>query len=396
MGSIEFLGLQQITNDLVIKESGLQIGQLAERANFEAAAKRLMDTGYFLRATYRYRNVNEQVQLIFEMAERRWDIPCVFDNFIWFTDQELISTIRQEIPPFGGMAPDSEIVVDKITKTLARLLQQRGVSGHIKYTPLVGGVGNRVSEHGFNIIGVPMPVCSIDLSGASVTAAPQLINALKPLFQSQYSRSEFKNYIDRDLVLYYKRHGFLRARIDTPQIKLSDGSDKKCKNGVYVMLPVVEGAAYTWDKAEWSGNQVLTSDALNNFLNMKTGVVADISKIQYGLDAAALAYGRQGYIEAKIRAVADIDDANRRVFYRVTITEGPQYRMGSLLVTGMTEKELRKLEEKWKLKPGDVFDASYPGSFQGELIKQNRTKTPILSTKPDQTKQTVDVVFTLR
>jgi len=394
LGSIEFLGLQQIEKDLVLKESGLQIGQLAERDNFEVASKRLMDTGYFLRATYRYQNVNDQVQLIFEMTERRWDVPCIFENFIWFTDQEIVSAIRQEIPPFGGMAPDSSVVIDKITKTLARLLQQKGVTGHVNYTPQAGMGENRLSEHSFSVIGVPMPVCSINLSGASVTAAPELLKAFKPLLQRQYTRSELRTHIDRDLLFYYKRRGFLRARIDTPQIKLSDGSDKKCKNGVNIMLPIVEGVAYIWDKAEWSGNQGVTSDALNIFLLMKSGDVADVSKIQYGLDAATAAYARQGYIEAKMRAIADFDDANRRVLYRVAITEGPQYRMGRLLITGMTENELRKLGEKWKLKMGDVFDASYPVSFHEELIKQKRTKVPSLSTKPDQTKQTVDVIFT--
>lgn len=122
--------------------------------------------------------------------------------------------------------------------------------------------------------------------------------------------------------------------------------------------------------------------------------MAVVSKIEYGLNKATSAYARQGYIEAKMRAIADLDDANRRVLYHLAFTEGPQYRMGSLLITGMTENELRKMEEKWKLKPGDVYDASYPVSFHEELIRQKRTKLSSLSTKPDQTKQTVDVVFT--
>ena len=394
LGSIEFLGLKKITNELVLKESGLQIGQPAERADFEAAAKRLMDTGYFLRATYGYKNVNEQIQLVFEITERRWDVPCVFENFIWFTDQEVISAIRQEIPPFEGMAPDSGIVIDKITKTLARLLQQKAISGHVNYTPLAGLEENRLSEDTFRVIGVSMPICSLNLSGASVSAASQLTKAFKPLLQSQYSRSELRSFIENQILSYYRQRGFLRAGISSPQIVLSDSSDKKCRNGVTITLPVVEGAAYVWDRAEWSGNQVLTNDVLNNLMSMKSGVVADTSKIQNGLNTATLAYGRQGYLETNMTAVADFDDANRRVLYRVTVTEGPRYRMGKLLITGLAENELRKLEEKWKLKPGDIFDASYPGSYNLEVIGQKRAKPPILSTKLDKTNQTVDVIFT--
>src|SRR5262245_17197396 len=57
LGEIEFLGLQRVQRDLALKESGLQPGQLVDHAAFETASRRLMETGYFLKATFEYKQV---------------------------------------------------------------------------------------------------------------------------------------------------------------------------------------------------------------------------------------------------------------------------------------------------------------------------------------------------
>src|SRR5262249_12372498 len=31
-------------------------------------------------------------------------IPCVFDNFVWFKDQEIVDEIRKDLPSFDGAA----------------------------------------------------------------------------------------------------------------------------------------------------------------------------------------------------------------------------------------------------------------------------------------------------
>jgi outer membrane protein assembly factor BamA len=231
----------------------------------------------------------------------------------------------------------------------------------------------------------------VELTGASVTAAPQLLKALKPLIDSQYSRSRFKVSVETDLLPYYRQRGFLRAAFGSPQVKTADGSDKKCKNGFMVSLPVTEGSPYVWDKAEWTGNQALTADTLDGFLAMKPGAVADGRKLDNGLYATKYSYAKHGFIEAGLIATPNFDDSKLRVSYRIDVKEGPQYRMGRLLITGIPDKEVSKLQERWKLKPGDVFDASYPNDFVGKLIQEGAKKAPSITPAPDRAKLTVDV-----
>jgi outer membrane protein assembly factor BamA len=232
------------------------------------------------------------------------------------------------------------------------------------------------------------------LTGASVTVAPQLLKVLKPLVDKQYSRSQFMVYVENDLLPYYRQRGYLRAAFGSPQARPADGSDKKCKNGVTVNLSVTEGSSYVWDKAEWTGNQALAAAALDGFLAMKSGAVADGRKLYSGLDAARYAYTRQGFLEAGMSATPNFDDARLRVSYRIAVKEGPQYRMGRLLITGVPEKEIDKLQERWKLKPGDVFDPSYPNEFVGKLLQDGVKKPPGVTPSPDREKLTVDVTLT--
>ena len=62
---------------------------------------------------------------------------------------------------------------------------------------------------------------------------------------------------------------------------------------------------------------------------------------------------------------------------KVTINEGPQYRMGKLEV--IASKDLaEKIQAQWKLSEGSVFDLSYPETF----VSSHRQLFP-KSSQPD-------------
>src|SRR5262249_1256981 len=98
-------------------------------------------------------------------------------------------------------------------------------------------------------------------------------------------------------------------------------------------------------------------------------------------------------------------DANRRVNYQFTISEGRQYRMGALTVTGLTLADTRTLKSKWTLAGGAIYDESYLDQYRANVIRPFvaslaqrtgvRSKFEV-STKPDTQKQTVDVIITFR
>src|SRR5262245_12165791 len=59
-------------------------------------------------------------------------IPCVFDNFVWFKDQEIVDEIRKDLPSFDGTAPESGDSINKILSALERMLKKKGLPGQVE------------------------------------------------------------------------------------------------------------------------------------------------------------------------------------------------------------------------------------------------------------------------
>src|SRR5262245_39563211 len=79
---------------------------------------------------------------------RQQTVPCVFDNFVWFRDQEIVDEIRKDLPSFDGSAPEAGDSIDKILGALKRMLKKKKLPSEVEYT-FFSGDGNR-SEHIFS------------------------------------------------------------------------------------------------------------------------------------------------------------------------------------------------------------------------------------------------------
>ncbi len=222
------------------------------------------------------------------------------------------------------------------------------------------------------------------------------------MIQSDYSKKDVAVFARYTLFPLYRRLGRLRATFQEPAVKLEP---EICTGGVAVTIPVDEGLAYLWEKAEWSGNQVVPSEELSASLGMKAGEMADGFKIDKGLIGLYKAYGHRGYVAASFRPSIEFDDASAHLSYRFTVTEGARYFMGKLIVSGLPAEDEARLREKWTLGPNAVFDTSYVDDFSQKGLREfmmglaqrspgSRRPNIELKTKTDAQKQTVDVIIT--
>ncbi len=195
----------------------------------------------------------------------------------------------------------------------------------------------------------------------------------------------------------YNRRGFLRARFSKPHAALATAQQTDWSASIVVSIPVEEGPGFVWDGATWSGNRVLATADLDAKLAMKRGEVADGEKIERGLNDVHKAYGSLGYMQANFLTQQVLDDSARRAQYRVTISEGQQYHMGVVTFSGLSTGTASRLMKAWKLKPGDVFDASYAGEFLMQSFSKIQASEGIRCSRvdfeynPDDQKTIVDV-----
>jgi len=91
----------------------------------------------------------------------------------------------------------------------------------------------------------------------------------------------------------------------------------------------------------------LVSEHLDSALGMKNGEVANGAKIDKGLSAAARRYGHNGHLEARVNGAPEFDDALNRISYKITVKEGPQFKMGKLTIKDSRKQmqtPIRKME----------------------------------------------------
>jgi len=400
---IEFVGLKRLTAQQVIDASGLKVGDNVTREAIDAAAEKLMQSGLFKKLGYKVRTADNDATLIFEVEEASRNLPVVFENFVWFSEDEIARAIRQDVPFFDGTAPEAGTTTDKIAAALQRLLSQKGISGRVEHMPYSAKGRQEIL---FTVEGVKIPVCSLHFPGAAAISEADLIKASQSLLRSDYSRKNAGVFADYTLFPLYRHLGHLRAQFQQPTAALEE-SPSQCAGGVAVTIAVDEGVVYSWEAAEWSGNQALTNEDLSVALGMKAGEVADGLKLDKGLKDVRKAYGHRGYMAAGVKESVEFDDSTRRVSYRIGVTEGPRYFMGKLIITGLSAEDAEQLKAKWTLGSNAVFDNSYIDDFGQTGLREfmnglmqrshssSRAKVEV-ETKPDALNHTVDVIISFK
>jgi outer membrane protein assembly factor BamA len=363
LSSIEVSGLQRITKEQAIAASGLQLGQQIDVAMLDAAAQKLVNSGLFANISYRLRGTADKAIVTFEVEEPKGrGLPVVFDNFVWFTEGEIIDAVRRELPSFDGTALESSTVLGSITRALEQLLKERKVQGQVEYTPSADLSGGN-AKHVFSVKGANTKICAVRFPGTAKVQESELVQHSKPLMGGEYSQEFVSAFAVANLIPVYRERGHLLAIFSQPSAKIGMEASEGCKDEVVVTLPVSEGIAYNWDKAEWSGNDSYTIQELESALAMKAGELANGLKIDAGIRAVEKIYGRKGFLRARTKTEPTFDDVNKRVAYRVSINEGPQFRMGTLKIAGINEDVILNLRHRWTLREGDLYDNSYIEEF---------------------------------
>ena len=383
IGAIETEGLQALTTATVIATSGLKVGDAFSVTEIDAAAQRLLDSGLFKRVAYRTRSAGSNVTITFQLEEAKGQSsPVVFDNFIWFSDEELTAAVAREVPSFNGSAPDIGNTNEAIKKALQNLLTERKLPGQVEYNLTE-------HEHLFRVEGVPMKICTLHFPGSQGVSEEKLIQATRSQMDPDYSRQSTTTFPKYGLYPIYRELGHLRASFGAPVAKPEKSGG--CE-GVELTIPVNEGVKYSFEKAEWSGNQVLSIKELDDALGMKPGEVANGKKFDKALTEVHKAYGKSGHIQAHLDVTPQFDDAASKVTFKIAVNEGPQYRMGTVEFKGFSAGDAATLSKKWGLKSGEIYDQTYEARFFRNEAREVTTR--IGNERQSQGKPFPDIVTT--
>jgi outer membrane protein assembly factor BamA len=362
--ALKFTGSKKFTEEQIVAASGLKVGDTVSRAEIQAAADRLAQLGLFANVRFRFNSKGEDVEVEFQLEDAP-TYPVGFDNFPWFSDEELIEAIRKDVPFFDGTAPEQGAVVDDILRALAKLLAANNIHGMVEVT-LMAQPGADTMMQQFRLTGPALNVGAIEFTGpgAEIVKQDAGVNELiRSLLGKPYSRFGITVFGVEQVRPLFLNRGHLRVQIGKPVARFVGDPSKPLPDNVRVSVPVEPGPVYRWGGAAWSGNAAFGATALDQYLGFAEGDVVAGNRLTAAWERVRDEYSRRGHVDAKITPEAVFDDAAGRVSFRVAVEEGPVYRMGELIVTGLSLAAERKLATAWKIPRGEIFDRIYFENF---------------------------------
>jgi outer membrane protein assembly factor BamA len=363
--AIKVTGNQNYTEDQIARESGLHVGQIATDDDFKAASRVLGETGAFSDILYSFEYSSQGTKLTFQVTENTQLVPARFDNFVWFSDKEILDHLHDTVPLFQGKLPVGGSLADRVSDELQALLVQKNIAGRVDYLRSAHNDGP-IDAFIFRVTGPLIRVRSVAFSGASPAELPVLQPLTKQLKGAEYMRSILSVQAEKVFLPVYLSDGYLKAAFHDCEAKVGEQTEEQVL--VDVTFPVDPGPQYQASAVDLQGAKAFPPATLRQLIHQQAGQPANVVQLHDDIDAIQQLYRTRGYMESSVELRPQIDDSHSTVQYLLQVHEGDAFRMGDLDIQGLDSRTTARLVDSWKLTGNDTYDSGYVRKFVQQAI----------------------------
>jgi outer membrane protein insertion porin family len=201
-------------------------------------------------------------------------------------------------------------------------------------------------------------VAEIQFQGNKIFSTEQLrdemTQCLDHYTQGFYERRVFDE-CRRRLDFSMRSQGYLQARVDEPQLDLSEGVLK-------VKVPVNEGSRYRLGQLSVEGTQLFSPAQVLEILGLKPGDIADGEKIGRGLyERLKTLYANNGYLQYTAEPEPQFGESREGatdalVDFRFSIDEGPQFTVRAISFEDNRRVADEELRRALLIREGDTYN----------------------------------------
>jgi outer membrane protein insertion porin family len=175
-----------------------------------------------------------------------------------------------------------------------------------------------------------------------------------------YTRSRVQSDVQRIAALY-RRSGFYGVTVEPKIIRLS-------QNRVNLVFEITEGKETKVKSITFSGNEAFSDSRLRSVINtaesawwkfFSSNDKYDPDRLNFDKELLRRHYLQNGYADFQVlSATAELAPDGENFFINFTVSEGPQYTVGSVAVnTGQTTLKPDQLTDAFKIRAGEEYDA---------------------------------------
>ncbi|MGH9602203.1 MAG: POTRA domain-containing protein [Terriglobales bacterium] len=358
---ITVAGLSRYKEVDVVAASGLHAGTQVTSDDLQAASDRLGATGAFASIEYRFIGVPTGVSVVFRVKENAQTLPTVFDNFVWFSREELVRQVHATVPLFNGSLPVAGEMQEQVRQALERVLAARGIPGQVIAQP-EAELGGAVRGIIYRVEGAEVTIGRVQLEGVVQLDPAPLQEIAKRLTGQAYLYTFLRDFPANNFRPLYFKQGYLDVAFD--DLRTTVSAREGSRTSVAVAFPVREGRQFRFAGIAWTGNTVFSADELSQKIELLSGQPADAIKLEYDLGKVRGLYGSRGYMGVRL-VPKPVLSATGDARFEVTVAEGEVFHMGSLEVLApdldLTTRE--RLRSAWKIQASAVYDSNYKKQY---------------------------------
>ena len=349
----------------------MHAGQTLVLKDLQAAAQRLADTGCFETVRVDSTGAASALTVIFLLkpATGAELYRAEFENFVWFTPEELATIVHRSAPLFTNKLPETTGVLDAVSTGLQAALVSKGVPNvEVTHQLLLATSARPESTVAFHVTRPAVRLQSVTLDGLAV-ASVSLANRVEVKLRGVPYRSGAGPGTTADLFLgRYLDAGNLDARlvdVTTTPVMESTGTV-----GVDLRAHVVSGAVYRVANVTFTGTPIVSEQTFSAGVKLHAGDVASRSNLFASEAPVDLAYHRLGYMDEFVDATISEDEATHTVSYALKVIPGEVYRVKGVSVEGLSAEAKAEFDQAWTMKAGEIYVAEYAAVFLGNRVSR--------------------------
>ena len=189
---------------------------------------------------------------------------------------------------------------------------------------------------------------------------------------------------------YYQNHGFIRARVLEPQVKIN-----KRNKTIHIIISVEEGPQYKVGAIEVQPDDTLTEAEIRKAMKTRKNRTYNVSQVREDVLSISDLYSQQGYAYADVSPKTKINDASRTVDLSIQIDKGRKVYVGQISVTGNTRTLDNVIRREFRFKEGELFDSEKLKRSKQRINNLQFFEDVKINTRRGKESDLIDIVTTV-
>ncbi len=162
--------------------------------------------------------------------------------------------------------------------------------------------------------------------------------------------------VERDRAMiekHYGDHGYVNARIGTPQVYISPD-----RTWIYVTFPIVEGEQFRMGDVDFFGDLLFPKEQLKEAFTLKKGQIFNRSRFIQDFERITAMYKDLGYAYANVSPLTRQDKERRILNFDMQIQKGGKVWIERIHVVGNDKTRDKVVRREMRIAEGDLYSST--------------------------------------